>query len=235
MKIKPLIKMGTIATVCATAIGVGSLFVSNNETYADATQLAEEVTQNIENSKYETVKMVKPNGEYTIWWRDKVNARECREEYDSAGNLLTKMLIVDGGKRIISMKNVDGKMEALSWELAKSAADENEKILKKSILADIKNDSESKNWKMNAAEKASNQIEAETSNSKIILYLDENKKLPVKRETYPKENGQLLKNDKGKIVEEYKIQSSIPDEVFNINDIQTKDVGTQEDANLGIG
>ena len=173
----------------------------------------------------EYIKVKNSNG-YSEHWRDLENLQERSDTNDNNGKLSNKILVLEKGKRVISIGDDDGKIEAYTWILPDDIANENGKLLQKSLLEDIKNELKKSKWIDKGTKKLADGREVKVIESSFeglteLVYVDITE-FPVKREFFKSENGQLkLLDDR---TEEYKKVSSQSGEIFEYNSSGLKEI-----------
>ncbi len=181
----------------ALLLAVGCIFVyqfeNGHKFNGNKIALAAYIQAN--NLDVEYIKVKNPNG-YSEHWRDIINLQERSDTYDSYGKLVNRLLVLEKGKRVISIGNYNGKMEAYTWVLPDDIANENKILLSKSLLEDVKNKLKKSEWINKGKKKLVDGREVRVIQSSFeglteVFYVDATDFL-VKREFFKNVNSQLI-------------------------------------------
>ncbi len=144
-----MIKKGLLCTSIASAVMLGTLFISNADNnknlihkYNEEVKLSFDKVLNSEGIEF--VKVTYDNGQWIEIYRDIDKLLERVDFYDSDGTLVTRDLTTDGGISITTLGNDEGNYVATRLIQPKSVANENSKLLKNSMInsfftTDVKN------------------------------------------------------------------------------------------------
>lgn len=195
----------------------GSTFNGNKIAFAASIQA--------NNLNVEYIKVKIPSG-YSEHWRDIITLQERSDTYDNNGKLANRILVSEKGKRVISIGNDNGKMEAYSWILPDDIANENKTLLSKSLLENVKNELKQSKWIDKGKKKLVDGREVRVIESSFeglteVVYVDATD-FPIKREFFKNENGQLKLLEER--TEEYKKISSQSGEIFEYNGPEVKEI-----------
>ncbi|MGG4495653.1 hypothetical protein [Brevibacillus reuszeri] len=141
------------------------------------------------NSKVEYIRFDQNDGSYEEHWRDVENKQERHDRYSKDGELINRLIVVDSGKTVISVGNEGGKLEAYTWELPSKDADENNELLQKSLIKEVKDQMYDKKWTLSKNSKLAknnsvDEVESIEGEVKEIVQLDTVTGVPLKREVF---------------------------------------------------
>ncbi|MDH4616590.1 hypothetical protein [Brevibacillus sp. AY1] len=190
------VKSGVVLGITSVALLSSIYFTSN--TFAEKSKLETyDLTQTEfvqPKSKIEYIRFDHNDGTYDEHWRDVENKQERHDKYTKDGELINRIIVLDSGKRVISIGNEGGELEAYTWELPSKDAAENNNLLQISLIKETKDKLKDKKWKLNKSAKLNSnvsvdEIESLNDDTKEIVRLDSETGIPLEREIYEIKNG----------------------------------------------
>ncbi|WP_289141061.1 hypothetical protein [uncultured Brevibacillus sp.] len=162
-----------------------TLSENNSQDFYDLSQI--EIVMPI--SKVEYIRFDHNDGSYEEHWRDIQKKQDRHDSYSKYGVLMNRLIVVNSGKTVISIGNEGGKWEAYTWELSSKDAEENNEILQKSLINEVKEQMNDKKWTLSKNSKmikndSVDEVESVKSGRKEIVQLDTVTGVPLKREVF---------------------------------------------------
>jgi DNA-binding PadR family transcriptional regulator len=230
-----------VAIVLFVAVAFAFNIFPNKESVASAVSIDQQTSSQTPDSvtaasKIEYIKTNQSDG-YIEYWRDTVNLKDRVDTYDTKGALVSSYIITDKGSRVIHRFLQNGEPVNETWVLPSKIAEENQKIMKISLLEKAKNDLKNTEWQTKGTENLSNGKEANVytanENGEIQkVYTDPNTGYPIKKQIFKEENGNLQLIDEKTL--EYKLVDNTTS-IFEPNATLQEIKAPVVDNNVGKG
>lgn len=234
-------KFKLISFVAAIALFVAVAFAFNmlpdKISVANAASIDLQTSDSvIDASKIEYVKTNQSDG-YVENWRDTVKLKDRVDIYDTKGELVSSYITTDNGSRIIHRFLQDGELVTETWILPSNIAEQNNKIMKMSLLEKAKNDLKNTEWQIKGTEKLSSEkvanVYTANYNGEIQkVYTDPDTGYPVKKQIFKEGNGNLQLIDEK--TQEYKLVQNTTS-IFKPNATMQEIKAPVVDNNIGKG
>lgn len=213
-------KKKTIALAVLGAIAVGTLLSNTVTTKANGSEIANSAANKITSNDIDYIKRTSKK-EISEHWRDVSKGQEKSKTYNLNGELINSIYVVDSGKRVYS---VGGSGEAYTWILPEEISNENNELLKRTLLDQIKLDLESKYWKFEGAvnedDKTLQKLSTSKKGAREIVFVDESTGFVTKKEVYIEDNGKMELS----YIEEYKKLASLAKDEFDTSFLNAKEI-----------
>jgi len=215
-----------VTSTLLTAVVISGLHFTN-QTYAESgSKIADKAADQLSSSTVDYIKTVDESGRVEEHWRDTKTLQERHDIYDKDGTLINRIIVTDEGKTVISISNEDGKLKADKWTVPSEVAEENKKLLNKSLIKEFKDELNNKEWKKKGEEKlqgkevqkleAVYKIESESKDKhKEVVFVDQETNYPKKREIYAPDKNGKVKLQRTEFFEFYEGDTS---DLFDVDD-----------------
>ncbi|MCR8845062.1 hypothetical protein NQ117_15370 [Paenibacillus sp. SC116] len=186
-------------------------------------EIAVKAAEQLEHKGFEHIKRTsdKVSSEH---YRDLNGSGEVSISYHADGSLFNKTIITEHGRRVYAIGNDNGTLEALTWELPNNIANENKEVLKKSLLQELKNELQNKDWidegQFSIDNKEVRKISSQEGKFLECVYIDQVTEMPIKKEFIEIVYGKSIV----KATEEYRVLNKTPEHVFDVTGISAKEI-----------
>lgn len=176
-------------------------------------------------------------------WRDIKNLQERSDTYDPSGNLVQRIIVTEGGKRVVMFGYEEGKLVASrTWLLPPRIAQENNRLLELLLVDEKKkefNSFKDKGRKLDgvsklASGKSVKKYSLANNESYTAVFVDDQTGLPVEEQVFVK-NGSEYKLNQTK-TEKYKKLHDESGQIFKYDKTSVKEMPADTASdNLGNG
>lgn len=210
-----LVVAGTLVT---TKISAEKTKDKNERIAVDITSILNTVE---DKNTMEYMKRVDGDGNITERWRDCKSGKERVDRMRANGDLINSIIVTNEGSKVIIRANEMGTQKASSWILPEKIANENKRVLSKSFYEEELGNIKNKKWFDDGITIIDNIKVRQFTNSEnptniIYLYSDTGK-LYKSIKLSSRDNPDM-------IIEEYRVLKKIPSTLFEIKDIEIKQV-----------